>query len=252
MTPRTALRALAGGVAAASAIGLPATALAHEPAGQADPSLRLHCPSAGRVLATFTGPYGRDGPVRDQVLRLLPYAQPYTQEHMRGRLDLRTSHDGGTSTAIVRGERREPIAVYRFAFDRGGWALRSSAECRSADPAEVHVSDGSELLTCPGPLSWSGIACGGGGAPGLEVDRAQIEERSPEELVRRQIAAEPGSYAARHQVGPLETTTRFENTWARVVARDAARNVIATWILRYEEYGWWSPLTSGCSDAGMQ
>lgn len=74
----------------------------------------------------------------------------------------------------------------------------------------------------------------------------------PEVQVRRSLVQGENSYLSRHYVEPLETTTRFENTWAQVIARDAARNVIATWIFQHEAYGWWAPHTSGCSGVGAE
>lgn len=173
MTPlRTRARLAAGIAAAAASVGLPATALAGERPAGLDPSLRLHCPSASRVIESADAAHGDVGTVRDQVLRMLPYAEPYTQAYVRGRMDLRTSHDGETGTAVLRGPQHEPIAVYRFALAGGRWALRSSVQCRSVDPeADRRAVDRSHELTCAG-LSWGGIACGGGGAPELPVDRA--------------------------------------------------------------------------------
>jgi hypothetical protein len=243
---RAGLRVLAGAAVVAAAVGVPASALAGERA-EGDPTLRLHCPSAARVVESSDHPYrGYEGSVRDQVLRALPHADPYTQANMRGRLDLRTSYDDSVSTAVVRGQQHEPIAVYRFELDGGGWALRSSTQCRSADlEGDRRTLDRSLELTCPG-WSQSGLGCGGGGSPGRPVDRALVNETPPEVQVRRELARNPGSYPARNLVEPLETTTRFENTWAQVVARDAARNVIATWTYRYEQYGWWRPLDASC------
>lgn len=253
MTALPARARLAAGIAAAAAsAGLPATALASERLDGLDPSLRLHCPSASRVIEAFDAAHGEVGTVRDQVLRMLPYAEPYTRAYMRGRVDVRTSHDGGTGAAVLRGPQHEPIAVYQFVLTGGRWALRSSVQCRSVDPAaDRRAVDRGDELTCAG-LSWGGIACGGGGAPELPVDRAMVNEVLPEVQVRRSLAQEENSYLSQRYVEPLETTTRFENTWAQVLARDAARNVIATWTFQYEAYGWWAPHTSGCSSVGAE